>query len=256
MPRRAPPVRPRRGHLRAHRALDPAGALPHMYGGWDGREPAHPTYGRASNWLEPGERGGDPPHARPLRRGGHAHRPLARPAGRPAPRPEPRARDGRARGRPRNPARRSLDGPAGADGALPGATRVPLIPSIPRAAGEDRERLVRVQPRPGPDDPSMAGVRGRAHDGRRLSRPFPRPRAPDREYAWGGSSDSFFIRSRRWMLWGYNRPGNFKLFDRRRDPGTRNNLAASLPGVVARTAPCSTGRRPAPLVRQRMTPAG
>ena len=53
-----------------------------------------------------------------------------------------------------------------------------------------------------------------------------------RDYAWGGYSDSFFIRSRHWMLWGYNRPGNFKLFDLRRDPGMNRNLARLHPGIV------------------------
>ena len=43
------------------------------YGGWDGREPAMPTYGRAANWLGPRERGPrDRPDARPLRRRGDA----------------------------------------------------------------------------------------------------------------------------------------------------------------------------------------
>jgi hypothetical protein len=68
--------------------------------------------------------------------------------------------------------------------------------------------------------------------GEDLSRPFRGKEIPERDYAWGGYHDSFFIRSRRWMLWGYNRPGNFRLFDHRRDPDMTNNLAARHPGKV------------------------
>ena len=65
-----------------------------------------------------------------------------------------------------------------------------------------------------------------------LSRPMRGRHLPEREYAWGGYSDSFFIRSQHWMLWGYNRPGNFKLFDLQRDPGMNHNVARSNPGMV------------------------
>ena len=34
------------------------------------------------------------------------------------------------------------------------------------------------------------------------------------------------------MLWGYNKPGNFKLFDLRRDPGQFHNVAARHPDIV------------------------
>ena len=34
-----------------HEPWTPPARFLDMYGGWDGREPAHPTYGRASNWL-------------------------------------------------------------------------------------------------------------------------------------------------------------------------------------------------------------
>ena len=78
-----------------------------------------------------------------------------------------------------------------------------------------------------------------------LSRPFRGRKLPERDYAWGGYSDSFFIRSRRWMLWGYNRPGNFKLFDLRRDPGMNHNVAAPQPGEGRRAARQGASTAPA-----------
>ena len=68
--------------------------------------------------------------------------------------------------------------------------------------------------------------------GEDLSRPFRGRRLPERDYAWGGYSDSFYIRSDSWMLWGYNQPGNFKLFDLRRDPGMNHNVARHNPDKV------------------------
>jgi hypothetical protein len=34
------------------------------------------------------------------------------------------------------------------------------------------------------------------------------------------------------MFWGYNKPGNFKLFDLHRDPGMNHNVAHSNRGMV------------------------
>ena len=34
------------------------------------------------------------------------------------------------------------------------------------------------------------------------------------------------------MLWGFNKPGNFKLFDLSRDPGQFENVAARHPSIV------------------------
>ena len=65
-----------------------------------------------------------------------------------------------------------------------------------------------------------------------LSRPFEGRRLPDRDYAWGGYSDSFYIRNERWALWAYNKPTGFKLFDLQNDPGQNNNVASRHPGVV------------------------
>jgi hypothetical protein len=66
-----------------------------------------------------------------------------------------------------------------------------------------------------------------------LSRPLRGRRLPKRPYAWGGYSDSFFIRNERWALWGYNRPGNYRLFNLDSDPGQYNDVAARYPGVVS-----------------------
>ena len=65
-----------------------------------------------------------------------------------------------------------------------------------------------------------------------LSRAFEGRRLADRDYAWGGYADSFYIRNERWALWAYNKPTGFKLFDLRKDPGQNNDVASRHPGVV------------------------
>jgi len=211
------------------RFLDP-------YGEWDGREPAHPTYGRASSWLSGRERGRvigrirdlyaaevtltdhwlgnliDRVHELDLERetvialvGDHG----------------------------------ILLGEHGWTGKIqtalyPALTRVPLIVVDPRRrrAGQANDFFASTHDI-GPTLLRMAGVRRPERmTGVDLSRPFRGRKLPTRDYAWGGYSDSFFIRSRHWMLWGYNRPGNFKLFDLRRDPGMHRNLAGRHPGLV------------------------
>ncbi len=80
---------------------------------------------------------------------------------------------------------------------------------------------------------SMAGVQvPEAITGADLSRAFEGRPLPERPYAYGGYSDSFFIRTDRWALWAYNRPGNFRLFDLKADPGQNNNVAERHPAVV------------------------
>jgi arylsulfatase A-like enzyme len=116
----------------------------------------------------------------------------------------------------------------------PSLTRVPLIVVHPdrRRSGTASEWFASTHDL-APTLLSIAGVRrpGRM-TGVDLSRPMRGRRLPEREYAWGGYSDSFFIRSDRWMLWGFNKPANFKLFDLRRDPGMYENLAGRRPDVV------------------------
>jgi arylsulfatase A-like enzyme len=206
------------------------------YGGWRGPEPAHPTYGRAEAWLRPGER------RRVLRR----------------------MRDLYAaevtltdywlgnlieRLHDLNLERETVIALVSDHGILlgdhgwtgkvqvalyPALTRVPLILVDPerRRAGRASDYFASTHDL-GPTLLRMAGVRRPERmTGVDLSRPFRGRRLPTRDYAWGGYSDSFFIRSRHWMLWGYNRPGNFKLFDLRRDPGMNRNLSARHPGTV------------------------
>jgi arylsulfatase A-like enzyme len=55
---------------------------------------------------------------------------------------------------------------------------------------------------------------------------------PKRDYAFGGYGNSFFIRTRRWALWGRNKPARFHLFDKHKDPGEGTNLAHRHPGVA------------------------
>jgi arylsulfatase A-like enzyme len=221
-----------------HEPWTPPARFLDMYGGWDGREPAHPTYGRAANWLRPGERG---PVIRRMRDLYAAEVTLT---------------DhwlGRLIDRLHdlNLERETVIALVGDHGILigehgwtgkvqtalyPALTRVPLILVDPghRRAGAASDWFASSHDL-GPTLLSMAGVRRPARmTGADLSRPFRGRKLPARDYAWGGYSDSFFIRSRRWMLWGYNRPGNFKLFDLRRDPGMNHNVAARHPAVVDR----------------------
>jgi arylsulfatase A-like enzyme len=116
----------------------------------------------------------------------------------------------------------------------PALTRVPLIIVHPerRRAGDASDYFASTHDL-APTLLRMASVRRPERmNGVDLSRAFRGQKLPERDYTWGGYSDSFFIRSRRWMLWGYNRPGNFKLFDLRRDPGMNHNVAGSNPGKV------------------------
>jgi arylsulfatase A-like enzyme len=207
------------------------------YGHWHGPEPAMPVYGRATSWL----------HGARLRRSVIA-----------------RMRDLYAaevtmtdwwlgqlidRLHRLNLERETVIALVGDHGILlgehgwtgkvqtalyPALTRVPLILVHPdhRRAGLASDWFASTHDL-GPTLLSMADVR-RPGDmtGADLSRAFRGRRLPTRDYAWGGYSDSFFIRSRGWMLWGYNRPGNFKLFDLHRDPGMEHNVAGRNAGVV------------------------
>jgi arylsulfatase A-like enzyme len=211
------------------RFLDP-------YGGWEGPEPAHPTYGHASSWLRSAER------ARVLRRMRDLYAAEVTLTDHWLGNLIDQLHD-------LNLERETVIALVGDHGILlgehgwtgkvqtalyPALTRVPLILVDPRRrrAGQASDFFASTHDL-GPTLLSMAGLRRPERmTGADLSRPFRGRRLPGREYAWGGYSDSFFIRSRRWMLWGYNRPGNFKLFDLRHDPGMNRNLAGRHPGVV------------------------
>jgi arylsulfatase A-like enzyme len=117
----------------------------------------------------------------------------------------------------------------------PALTRVPLILVHPerRRAGDASDWFASTHD-VAPTLLSMAGVRRPERmTGADLSRAFRGRKLPERKYAWGGYSDSFFIRSRHWALWGYNSPGNFQLFDLRRDPGMERNVVDSHPGMLS-----------------------
>ena len=116
----------------------------------------------------------------------------------------------------------------------PALTRVPLILVHPdrRRAGQESDWFASTHD-VAPTLLSMAGVR-RPHrmTGADLSRPFRGHRLKERDYAYGGYSNSFFIRSHRWAMWGDNRPGRFRLFDLQHDPGQFHNVAHRHPGTV------------------------
>jgi arylsulfatase A-like enzyme len=219
-----------------HEPWTPPSRFLRPYGGWDGREPAMPQYGRAESWLAPGER-----------------RPVIG-----------RMRDLYAaevtmtdhwlgmlidRIHELDLDRETvivlvadhgiLLGEHGWTGKVqsalyPSLIRVPLIVVHPdrRRAGGTSEWFASTHD-VAPTILSTAGVRRpEPMTGVDLSRPMRGRRLPERNYAWGGYSDSFFIRSHRWMFWGFNKPGNFKLFDLRRDPGQFEDVAARYPGIV------------------------
>jgi arylsulfatase A-like enzyme len=219
-----------------HEPWTPPSRFLDVYGNWRGPEPAMPNYGWAAGWLAPHERGRvigrmrdlyaaevtltdhwlgmliDRLHELDLERetvialvGDHG----------------------------------ILLGEHGWTGKVqtalyPSLTRVPLILVDPdrRRAGRASEWFASTHDI-APTLLSMTGVRRpEGMTGADLSRPLRGRPLPTRDYAWGGYSDSFFIRSRRWMLWGYNKPANFKLFDLRRDPGMFDNLAGRNRGMV------------------------
>jgi arylsulfatase A-like enzyme len=110
----------------------------------------------------------------------------------------------------------------------PELIRVPLIIVDPRhrRAGR-RSRYFASTHYLAPTVLSLVGVRvPEAMDGADLSKLFEGRRPRERDVAWGGYEDHFYIRTRRWALFGENRLHNFHLFDLRRDPGEHRNLAA------------------------------
>jgi arylsulfatase A-like enzyme len=118
----------------------------------------------------------------------------------------------------------------------PALTRVPLVLVHPhrRRAGEGSPWFASTHD-VAPTLLSMAGVRTpHRMTGADLSRLFRGHRLPERDYAYGGYSDSFYIRSHQWAMWGDNRPGRFRLFDVQRDPGQFDNVADRHPGTVDR----------------------
>ena len=206
------------------------------YGHWRGPEPSMPHYGRVESWLSPGQRG---PVTRRMHQLYAADVTLT----------DYWLGNLIQRVHELNLERDTIIALVGDHGVslgehgwtgkvqtalYPNLTRVPLILVHPahRRAGHASDYFASTHDI-APTLLRIAGVRRPERmNGADLSRAFRGRRLPERDYAWGGYSDSFFIRSRRWMLWGYNRPGNFKLFDLRRDPAMNHNVAGSHPEVV------------------------
>jgi len=211
-----------------------------MYGGppWRGPEPSMPLYMRTSGWLSPGERAGV---IRRMKRLYAAEVTMTD--------------DWLGRFLDRlhdlNVERDTVIGLVSDHGILlgehgwtgkistalyPALTRVPLILVHPRhrRAGQESPWFASTHD-VAPTLLSMAGVR-RPHrmTGADLSRPFRGRQLPERHYAYGGYTDSFFIRSHRWALWGLNDGRRFHLFDLKRDPGQFHNVAHRHADVVDR----------------------
>jgi arylsulfatase A-like enzyme len=127
----------------------------------------------------------------------------------------------------------------------PELIHTPLVIVHPerRRAG-DRSRYFAQTHDVGPTLLSMAGVPvPSAMDGADLSPLFSGRRPPPRPFAYGGYTNSFYIRTERWKLFGDNRGRGFHLHDPHRDPGEFNNVARShrhavrhLYGAVRRNA--------------------
>jgi arylsulfatase A-like enzyme len=215
------------------RYLDPYDHPP-----WHDREPSMPMYARTSSWLGPRERSGV---VRRLRQLYAAEVTMT----------DDWIGNFLDRLHDLNLERDTVIGLVGDHGILlgehgwtgkistalyPALTRVPLILVHPnrRRAGQKSDWFASTHD-VAPTLLSMAGVR-RPHrmTGADLSRPFRGHRLPERHYAYGGYSDSFFIRSHRWALWGLNSPGRFHLYDLKHDPGQFHNVARRYPVVVDR----------------------
>jgi arylsulfatase A-like enzyme len=111
----------------------------------------------------------------------------------------------------------------------PELIHTPLVIVHPerRRAGE-RSRYFAQTHDVGPTLLSMAGVPvPHAMDGVDLSPLFAGRRARERPFAYGGYTNSFYIRTERWKLFGDNRGRGFHLHDPRRDPNEFRNVAHS-----------------------------
>jgi arylsulfatase A-like enzyme len=114
----------------------------------------------------------------------------------------------------------------------PELIQVPLIVVDPRRrrAGR-RSRYFASTHDIAPTVLSMAGLPvPRPMEGADLSKLFEGGRPAGRDVAWGGYENNFYIRTGGWALFGDNRGRDFHLFDLRRDPGERRNLARSRRG--------------------------
>jgi arylsulfatase A-like enzyme len=80
---------------------------------------------------------------------------------------------------------------------------------------------------------SLAGLAvPKRMEGVDLSRPLRGEKLPERPYAFGGYTNSFFIRNERWAMWADNRPKHFQLYDLKKDPGEFDNVAREHPKLI------------------------
>jgi arylsulfatase A-like enzyme len=114
----------------------------------------------------------------------------------------------------------------------PELIHVPLIVVHPerRKAGQARRWFASTHD-VAPTLVSMAGVPvPEAMDGVDLSRFFDGRKVPQRDYAWGGYGNSFFVRTDRWKTFGRNYGDDLHLYDPRRDRRETRDLVGSNPG--------------------------
>lgn len=103
----------------------------------------------------------------------------------------------------------------------------------------------------GPTILAMAGVRAPSRmNGVDLSRFFRSQAMPERPLIWGGYTNHFYARTKRWALSGHNGGGDLSLHDVRADRRETRNLAPRRP-QKARQLRAAVRRRAGPLPRYR-----
>jgi arylsulfatase A-like enzyme len=114
----------------------------------------------------------------------------------------------------------------------PALTRVPLTVVHPEG-----RRAGRVSHYPAsthdiaPTVLSLVGVRApRRMTGADLASVFGGRRPPRRRYHYGGYANNFYARTDRWTLIGDNEGRRLRLYDKRRDPGERRDVAGAHTG--------------------------
>ena len=113
----------------------------------------------------------------------------------------------------------------------PALTRVPLTIVRPDAKRQGGTTRFFAQTHDiAPTILSMVGVRApRQMNGTDLSPLFRGRRPSGRSYAYGGYTNSFYIRTDRWSVFGDNRGRELRLYDLRQDPRERRNMASTDP---------------------------
>jgi arylsulfatase A-like enzyme len=219
-----------------HEPWTPPPPYAELYGRWRGSEPAMPLYAKVDSWLKPAERG---PVVRRLRELYAAEVTMT----------------DRWLGvlfdrlHELNLENQTvvalvadhgiLLGEHGWTGKIsislhPALAQVPLVVIDParRSAGKSSNWFASTHD-VAPTLLSMTGVKApRTMNGVDLSPLFAGKPLPKRDYAIGGYANSFFIRTPRWAMWARNKPAEFQLFDKLRDPLERTNVADRHPDVV------------------------